>query len=194
MFNENANVNTKEHHHNGFAINDGKEVMNRSIIGEYVDTIYHADGRVEVRESRNTIINDIGKLIACLFKGQSGYGGLSYWAIGSGSDSWDNTNPTPAQVTDTGCVNEIGRKAIRSQDITFIDSSNSPTSSVTNRLQITVTFSETECNGIWREFAIFGGNATTSKGSGLAINHKNHAIMVKTNSMVVERQIRFTFN
>ena len=194
MFNENVNVNAKEHHNNGFAMNDGKEVMNRSFIGEFVDTIYHADGTVEVRESHNTIINDIGKLIACLFKGQSGYSRLGYWAVGSGSDSWDNTNPPVAQVTDTGCVNELGRKAIRERDITFIDSSNRPTSSVTNRLQITVTFSENECNGVWREFAIFGGNATATKGSGIAINHKNHAIMVKTNNMVVERQIRFTFN
>lgn len=194
MFNESANLKTKEHHSNGFSMSDGKEVMNRSIIGEYTDTIYHADGRVEVRESQNCIINDIGKLIACLFKGQSGYSGLTYWAIGSGADTWDNVNPTPAQPTDTKCVNEIGRKAIPASAIKFIDSSNSETSAVTNRIQITLTFTESECNGVWREFAIFGGNATSTKNSGIAINHKNHGIMVKTSSMVVERQIRFTFN
>jgi len=194
MFNENVKVPTREHHKNGFAMNDGKEVMNRSIIGEFTDTIYHADGRVEVIEGRNTIINDIGKLIACLFKGHSGYGRLGYWAVGSGSDSWDLQNPPTAQATDTGCVNEIGRKAIQASDIKFIDSENRESSSVTNRIQITVTFTENECNGVWREFAIFGGNATTTLKSGIAINHKNHATMVKTNSMVVERQIRFTFN
>lgn len=194
MFNENANLKTMEHHRSGFNLNDGKEVMNRSIIGEFTDTIYHSDGRVEVREGQNCIINDIGKLIACLFKGQAGYSGLTYWAIGSGADSWDNTNPTPAVPTDTKCVNEIGRKAIPPSAIKFIDSGNSESSSVTNRIQITLTFTESECNGIWREFAIFGGNATTTKDSGIAINHKNHSIMVKTSSMVVERQIRFTFN
>lgn len=194
MFNENVKVQTKEHHTNGFLMNEGQEVMNRSIIGEYTDTIYHADGRVEKREGRNTIINDIGKLIACLFKGQSGYGRLGYWAVGSGSDGWDLQNPTAAQPTDTGCVNEIGRKEILASNIKFIDNENRETSSVTNRIQITVTFTENECNGVWREFAIFGGNATSTLRSGIAINHKNHATMVKTNSMVVERQIRFTFN
>lgn len=194
MFNENAKIQAKEHSVNGSKINDGLEKMNRQFIGEYVDTIYHADGRVEVRESHNTIVNDIGKLIACLFKGQSGYSGLTYWAIGSGSDSWDNVNPPVAQATDTGCVNELGRKAIPTSAIKFITESNAETGSVTNRLQITLTFTENECNGVWREFAIFGGNATATRNSGLAINHKNHSIMVKTNTMVVERQIRFTFN
>lgn len=194
MFNENFEGKTKTHHKNAFAMNEGKEQMNRSIIGEFTDTIYHADGRVEVIEGQNTIINDIGKLIACLFKGQSGYGRLGYWAIGSGSDSWDNVNPTPATPADTGCVAELGRKAIRAEDIKFIDSGNQVTETVTNRLQITVTFTEEECNGVWREFAIYGGNATTTKKSGIAINHKNHGIMVKTNTMVIERQIRFTFN
>lgn len=194
MFNENVNIPTKEHHNNGFTMNDGKEIMNRSIIGEFTDTIYHADGRVEKIEGRNTIINDIGKLIACLFKGQGGYNGLGYWAIGSGSDGWDLQNPPSASPTDTGCINEIGRKAITPTNIKFIDAENRETGSVTNRLQITVTFTENECNGVWREFAIFGGNATSTLKSGIAINHKNHATMVKTNSMVVERQIRFTFN
>ena len=194
MFNENCKVQTKEHNSNGFVLNEGAEKFNRQFIGEFTDTIRHADGRVEVREGHNVIINDIGKLIACLFKGQSGYSRLGYWAVGSGADSWDNTNPTPATVNDTGCVREIGRKQINANDIKFIDSSNRETNSVTNRIQITVTFTENECNGVWREFAIFGGNATSSLNSGIAINHKNHAIMVKTDSMVVERQIRFTFN
>lgn len=194
MFNENATVKALEVENHGMKYHDGSEKMNRSIIGEYVDTIYHADGRVEVREAQNCIINDIGKLIACLFKGQTGYSRLGYWAVGSGSDSWDNVNPTPAQPTDTGCINELGRIAIPSENIVFLDSSNKQTTSVTNRLQITLTFTESDCNGVWREFAIYGGNATATRGSGIAINHKNHGILVKTSSMVVERQIRFTFN
>lgn len=193
MFNEQSKLQASESLVNGLKFND-VETMNRGIIGEFIDTIYHSDGRVEVRESRNTIVNDIGKLIACLFKAQAGYSGLQYWAVGSGSDAWDNTNPPTASVTDTGCVNEIGRKAITSANIAFIDNSNVVTATVTNRLQVTLTFAENECNGVWREFAIFGGNATATLRSGIAINHKNHAILVKTNTMVVERQIRFTFN
>lgn len=171
-----------------------QETFKRQFIGEYTDTIYHSDGRVEVKESKNTIVNDIGRLIACLFKQKEGYTGLTYWAVGSGSDSWDTTNPPTALVTDKGCVNEIGRKQIPPSAITFIDGDNQPTEQITNRLQITLTFTEQECNGVWREFSIFGGNATSLANSGIAINHKNHSVMVKTDSMVIERQIRFTFN
>lgn len=194
MFSENTMINANTVENNGLKHSDGLEKMNRSIIGEYVDTIRHADGRVEIREAQNCIINDIGKLIACLFKGQSGYSRLGYWAVGQGLDNWDNVNPVSAQPTDTGCVNEIGRKEIPIENIKFLDSSNRETTTVTNKLQITLTFTENDCNGVWREFAIFGGNATATRNSGIAINHKNHAILVKTSSMVVERQIRFTFN
>ena len=194
MFNEDLNLKAKEHNNNGFKFNDGHEEMNRCFIGEVKDTIRHADGRVEVKEYRNTIVNSIGKLVACLFKAQAGYSGLQYWAIGSGSDGWDNLNPPVALTSDVGCVNEIGRKAIPTNAIVFLDTNNAVSPTPTNRIQITITFSECECNGIWREFAIFGGNATSTKNSGIAINHKTHAIMVKTDTMVVERQIRFTFN
>lgn len=170
------------------------EQFNRQFIGEYVDTIYHKDGRVEKIESHNVIINDIGKLIASLLKNHSGHKGLTYWAIGSGSASWDTTTPPVAQPTDTKCVNEIGRKAISPSNIIFIDEHNAPSEAVTNRIQVTVTFGESECNGSWREFALFGGNASSTPNSGIAINHKNHGVMVKTDSMVIERQIRFTFN
>ena len=193
MFNEQAKLNAKENNKNLLTLLENEQ-MNRCFIGEVTDTITHADGRVEVREYRNTIVNSIGTLIACLLKGQSGYSGIGYWAVGSGSEAWDNTNPTPATVNDTGCTNEIGRKQIPASAIKFLDSGNATTDSPTNKLQITLTFSENECNGTWREFAIFGGNATSTRNSGLAINHKTHAILDKTNTMVVERQIRFTFN
>ena len=165
-----------------------------NVVGQFKDKVFDVNtGELlyETDWSKNTIVNGLNRAIAYAF---AGMGGISYWAVGSGSDSWDLQNPPTAQATDTGCVNEIGRKAIQASDIKFIDSDNRESSSVTNRIQITVTFTENECNGVWREFAIFGGNATTTLKSGIAINHKNHATMVKTNSMVVERQIRFTFN
>lgn len=195
MFNENCLVNAESVSRSGLVMNEGAEALAPgTIIGEFKDTIY-IDGKLaEIREGRNTIVNSIGKLIACLFKSQAGYTGLGYWAVGSGVDTWDAVNPPVATVTDTGCTNEIGRKAITTSNIKFLDASNLETASITNKIQITVTFTENDCNGVWREFSIFGGNATTTRGSGIPINHKTHGVMVKTSSMVVERQIRFTFN
>lgn len=194
MFNEQVNLNTHENMVEKFNTTNVENVPRTGIVGIFTDTIRHADGRVEVIEGRNTIVENIGKLIACLMKGEASYGGVKYWAVGTGSTLWDVANPTPAATTDTKCVTELYRKAINPGDITFVDSGGSPTGTVTNSIQITVTFTESEANGQWREFAIFGGNATTVKDSGLALNHKTHGLIVKTSSMTIERKIRFIFN
>lgn len=193
MFTEKANIKAKEMTKANFNTVDA-EISNTGIVGLFTDTIRHQDGRVEVIKGQNTIVQNIGKLIASLMKGQSGYNGVKYWAVGAGSTQWDVVNPPQAEVTDTKCVAEIFRKAITSDDITFVDASGEPTTTVTNSIQITVTFTENEANGQWREFSIFGGNATATKDSGLALNHKNHGLIVKTNTMTIERKIRFIFN
>lgn len=195
MITENTNFSNTKEQANATLQTNNIEVSQGGIIGIFTDTIYHSDGRVEVREEQhNCIVKNIGKLIACLLKGEKGYSGLKYWAIGSGSDSWNVSNPPEAQPSDTGCVNEIGRKEILADSIIFVDESNHPSGGVTNSIRVTVVFGEEECNGVWREFSLFGGNATSSPNSGLAINHKTHGVMVKTNTMTVERQIRFIFN
>lgn len=102
--------------------------------------------------------------------------------------------PRPeANRTETKLVSEIFRKPIQPSDMTFLDSGNLPTETPTNKIQISVTFEANEAIGSWREFSIFGGNASSTKDTGLAINKKNHALINKTNEMVVERKIRFTF-
>lgn len=170
-----------------------KRLTGGSVIGEFTDTITYKDGTKEVREGQNLIVNDIGKLIACLFMRKDGYQGLTYWAIGSGQDTWDDENTQPT-VLDTRLNTEHFRKEIPKENIKFLDESGEPTEEVTNRIGITLTFSTGEANGKWREFSIFGGNATSSANTGLMINHKIHKILTKDDTMTIERQIRFTFN
>ena len=64
----------------------------------------------------------------------------------------------------------------------------------TNILQIKHTFGVNDCNGTWREFGIFGGNATTTANSGLLINKRHHAVITKTDEMTIERTMRFTLS
>lgn len=161
--------------------------------GEYTDTIRYSDGRVEVSEDHNIIVNNIGKLIASLFKIHEGHKGLTYWAIGSGQDAWDNI-PQQATVDDTRLESEYFRKAIQPTDIKFINEEGEPVDEVTNRISITLTFATNEANGKWREFSIFGGDASEELNTGLMINHKIHKILTKDDTMTIERQIRFTFN
>ena len=174
-------------------LTEEKKLTGGSVIGEFTDTITYKDGSKEVREGQNIIVNDIGKLIACLFMRKAGYQGLTYWAIGSGQDEWDNMDKN-AIVTDSRLETEIFRKAIPQENIKFLDEYGEPTEEVTNKISISLTFATNEANGKWREFSIFGGNANTSPNTGLMINHKIHKILTKDDTMTIERQIRFTFN
>jgi hypothetical protein len=158
------------------------------------DRLIYADGREEVREYFNTVVDDCSKLIACLMKAQAGYSGVTYWAVGSGLGTWDNANPPAPATTDVKLTTETFRKAIvPSTDIKFLDASNVETASITNKIQIKVTFSETEANGELREFALFGGNASATANSGLMINRKTHGLIYKTSGMKLERTIRLVF-
>ena len=157
------------------------------------DIITHADGTQEVLEHTNLVVDNCSRLIASLMKGQSGFRGITHWAVGSGQSSWDNANPPAPAVGDTKLFNETFRKAVQASDITFLDANDNPTASVTNKLQVKVTFTEAEANGDLREFGLFGGNATNTKDSGLMINRKTHGLIFKTSGMRLERIIRIVF-
>ena len=164
-----------------------------NVVGQFKDKVYDVNtGELlyETDWSKNTIVNGLNKAIAYAF---AGMGGLSYWAVGSGASIWDTSLPSPS-VTDTQLVNEIGRKVIPASAFAFLDSEGRVSATPTNVLQITLTFGAGDCNGEWREFSIYGGNATSSLGSGIMINHKTHALLVKTDTIQVQRQIKFTFN
>ncbi|MBO8161166.1 MAG: hypothetical protein H0Z24_05970 [Thermosipho sp. (in: Bacteria)] len=172
-----------------------QEKLNPKFKGEVTDVLINTKtGEKKVLwTSKNVVVDDFSKLIAALVKNESGYSGALYWAVGSGSDSWDDSNPPLPSVTDTKLTSETYRKAITADDMAFLDDNGNETATITNKLQIKVTFTETEANGALREFGIFGGNATSTKDSGIMINHKIHPLIYKTSDMILERTIRFTF-
>lgn len=171
------------------------DTPNVHMTGQSIDRIYKNGVLVKEIVDHNLVVNTFMNLITCLLKGQSGYAGIQYWAIGQGSASWDSQDepPTPS-LTDTRLASEIGRVAISAGDISFLNSSYEVVSSPTNILQIEHTFGEGDCNGKWREFGIFGGNATETLNSGLMINRRTHGVITKTSDMTVKRTMRFTLN
>lgn len=157
-----------------------------------VDTITNVKtGEIQVIDrGHNIVVEKVLCLIMGMLKGQ--LSGIQYWAVGSGSDSWDSTPVNPT-LTEVKLTNELGRKAITSSNIKFVNPSTyEEVSEVTNCLQIECTFYEEDCNGKWREFGIFGGNATTTKNSGYMIDKKHHSVINKTSDMVVNRKIFLT--
>ena len=161
--------------------------------GQITDRIFKNGVLVEERVGHNLVVNTALNLIMALLKRQSGYSGIQYWAVGSGASSWDSSLPSPT-AGDTRLTAEIGRVAIDPSEIVFLNGSLQVSSTPTNIIQITHTFGVNDCNGKWREFGIFGGNATASANSGIMINKRNHEVITKTSEMTVERVMRFTLS
>ena len=101
--------------------------------------------------------------------------------------------PTP-DINATQLTAELGRVAIPASEIVFLDSNYDETSTPTNIIQVKHVFGTADCNGVWREFGLFGGNATSNANSGILINKRHHAVLTKTNEMTVERTMRFTLS
>lgn len=189
---ENAKVYQKDSEN--LVLNMGSECLSDvHMTGEITDTIHYKDGRVEKRVGHNLVVNNFLKLVMSLLKGETGYKGIQYWAVGSGAPSWDNSMPSPS-IDSTKLTAELGRVAITAGEIKFLTPEYEVSSVPTNIIQITHTFGPSDCNGVWREFGIFGGNATATKDSGLMINKRHHAIITKTEEMTIERVMRFTLN
>lgn len=192
MFNDNTNFKQED-----------KEIMNLKTMskdshnvhmtGEILDRIHYADGHIEERVGHNLVVNNFLNLVMSLLKQQSGYKGIQYWAVGSGASSWDDSMPNP-DIKSTKLTAELGRVGIGAGEIKFLNSGYNEVSTPTNILQISHTFGPSDCNGVWREFGIFGGNATTAKDSGIMINKRHHAVITKTEEMTIERIMRFTLN
>jgi hypothetical protein len=169
------------------------EPIKFKMIGEITDKIYKNGILVEERTGHNIIVNQFLKLVMALCKGEANYKGIQYWAIGSGEASWDTSMPNP-EINAARLTTELGRVAILPAEITFLDATGAVSATPTGVLQIKHTFGPNDCNGKWREFGIFGGNATSVANSGLMINKKHHAVITKTNEMSIERTMKFTLS
>lgn len=161
--------------------------------GQITDRIYKNGVLIEERVGHNLIVNSFLKLVMALCKNESEYSGIQYWAIGSGDDSWDDAIPA-VEINATRLTSELGRVPISASEISFLNANGEVTTSPSNILQIKHTFGPNDCNGKWREFGIFGGNATVVANSGIMINKRHHSIITKTNEMSIERTMKFTLN
>lgn len=162
--------------------------------GVFKDIIRYSDGRVvETKWSHNLIVSSALTLITSLLTNADNVAGIQYWAIGSGYQSWDSSLPNPtasAKILTT----EIGRKKLTANNIRFLDANGLASTTPTNKIEVSCFFEESECNGLWREFGIFGGNATSEANTGILIDKKHHQLITKTNEMTIERTIVFTLN
>ena len=179
------------------------------MVGEWQDFAIHPDGRRElIAEGRNLVVNNAHIVLAMVMKQDPSYGGFLYWAVGDGNmgdsadtPAWDagvEDGSIAPNVSDTQLAREIYRKAIQPSDIVFIDAAGNISATPTNRLQISLTFNEDEpyndgTIAYFREWGLYGGDATGTLNSGYLINRKVHKTYEKTNVSKLERVLRFTF-
>ena len=191
----NENINMKQQDRETLALKmQAGDLSGVHMTGQIIDRIFDKSGNlVEERVGHNLVVNSFLNLVMCLLKQQSGYSGIQYWAVGSGADSWDSSLPTP-ELSATRLTAEIGRVPISASELSFLDADYNVVTTPTNILQIKHTFGASDCNGVWREFGIFGGNATGSANSGIMINKRHHAVITKTEELTVERIMRFTLS
>lgn len=169
-------------------------LTNLYMIGDTKDTIYNKDGKIiDIIVGHNLVVNSFLNLAMCLLKNEDDYTGIKYWAVGTGDSTWDEKIPEPTLV-ETLLTNELGRVEIPKNEIVFLDENYEISEVPTNIIQIVHVFGVHDCNGVWREFGLFGGNATDEKNSGILVNKRHHGIITKTEDMVIERTMRFTLN
>ena len=188
------NVNMKQQDNEVLALKmQSGDLSGVHMTGHCIDRIYKNGVLVDEIVGHNLVVNSFLNLVMCLLKQQSGYAGIQYWAVGSGATAWDSNMPNP-ELTATRLTAELGRVAIGANEIKFLNSAFEEVATPSNIIQISHTFGANDCNGVWREFGIFGGNATASLNSGIMINQTHHAVITKTSDMTIERFMRFTLS
>ena len=119
MFKDNTNFRQEDKENMSIQMlsEDGHNVH---MTGQITDKIYKNGKLVQVIEGHNLVVNSFLKMVMTLCKGQAGYAGLQYWAVGSGATSWDTSMPDP-EINASRLTAEIGRVPISASEITFLN-------------------------------------------------------------------------
>lgn len=163
------------------------------------DKIFNRKGElIDVRKGYNLVVANCSVLLAGLMGLKFGTNAIRYWAMGTGSGTWDDQWETPSppepDYDDNLLVSELYRIPVTAANIEFVDDSNNVVAGPTNRIKVMVTIPESDGNGPWREFGLFGGpTASVSLNTGLMINHKLHKLLNKTSEISVQRTLIIEF-
>ncbi|MFN7997436.1 MAG: PASTA domain-containing protein [Bryobacteraceae bacterium] len=122
-------------------------------------------------------------LIGRLLAGAREHRGLAIWAVGSGDPSWDQALPA-ASVETRGLLHETWRQPLRASDIAW-----DPASAT---LTVTTTLNASAPAGTFREWAIFGGDASCLANSGLLFSYRNHPALAYPANSTLLRQWKFS--
>jgi hypothetical protein len=134
------------------------------------------------RHMKNLIVTKASVFMAKRMRGGTSWGaGIGYLEVGTGVGSGTTQSPQAESAAQTALRTPLLRKAITSW--TCLDTDGDPTASDTNVVQYTTTFTEAEAIGAIVEMGMFGGDATTTNGSGFMFNYKVFPVINKDDTM-----------
>lgn len=166
--------------------------------GVYNDRLSDSKGRYlwESGWRNNLVVKSCNILLATLMKRQPGHSGILYWAVGAGSEDWDDLTPSP-NANDRKLFNEIARKDLALEQIQYLDEEDHVTETPSSGLQITATFRYEDLGGqdprVLREFGLFGGDATAEANSGWMIDAIIHPRIPLSPGLSLTRNLRLSF-
>lgn len=181
-------------------IEEGFDTGYVSVETELIDRLVDLNtGEEKVFTSHNLVVVGFGFVVASLLKGDGTFGlPISYWAVGEGEgSSWDSLSTEDRQSKSTFGLTQLYNETYRKPVNTiFIDSNSDPVSpGPTNRIEIQASFGP-DVIGSLREFGLFAGDASTTLGSGIMIDHKAHQVINVNNTPgqanVLIRALRLT--
>lgn len=141
---------------------------------------------------KNLIVSKASTLMAKRMRPGTSWGaGISHLEVGTGVGTGTTQAPQIEDASQAVLRTPLARKAITSW--TNLDTAGNPTASDTNVIQITTTFIETEAIGAIVEMGLFGGDATTTNGTGFMFNYKVFPVWNKQSGMKLTVIWKLTF-
>ncbi len=172
--------------------------ISATMSGIYRDRLIGPDKRL-LHDSgwvSNTIVTNCRVLLAGFMKNDFP-NGIQFMAVGQGDEAWDSTGPPAADESDTDLVNRFAPEIeVSALQIDFLNETDQPTVTPTNRLQITATLSPGYPAPIaplntypLREFGLFG----RAGGADYMINYIRHPAIHKDAAATLIRVVRLFF-
>ncbi len=134
------------------------------------------------RHMKNMIVNKASLFIAKRMRPGTSWGkGISYLEVGTGVGTGTPQAPQVEIATQEQLRVPLTRKEITSW--TYLDASGNPTVTETKTLQFTTVFESEEAIGSIVEMGLFGGDATSTVGTGYMFNYKVFPVWNKQSGM-----------
>lgn len=188
-----------------------EEQTDKLAVGDVTMVMYRegADGEIEVLQEqtfRNLIVSRASVLMARRMAPSTDYNtyaagtytnhignGFQYLELGKGVGTGNLQAPQQPDVARTALFTPFFRKAISSWKFLNADGSQAANTAPTNILELTTDILEAEAVDTITEMGLFGGDASTTLGTGHMFNHKTFAVWNKPNDARLKIIWKITF-